>query len=52
MSMFQHDLPALFVGVALCTIAAGLFAFSLLGRRIADIDCRSPERSPRCTAFD
>jgi sigma-B regulation protein RsbU (phosphoserine phosphatase) len=38
MSMFQHDLPALFVGVALCTIAAGLFAFSLLGRRISDID--------------
>ena len=34
----QADLPALIVGVALCTIAAGLFAFALLGRRIANID--------------
>jgi phosphoserine phosphatase RsbU/P len=38
LAMFQHDLPALIVGVALCTIAAGLFAFALLGRRISDID--------------
>ncbi|HJT16890.1 MAG TPA: hypothetical protein VJ853_05865, partial [Thermoanaerobaculia bacterium] len=37
-AMFQHDLPALVVGVALCTIAAGLFAFALLGRRISNID--------------
>jgi len=35
---FQADLPALIVGVAVCTIAAGLFAFSLLGRRVGDID--------------
>lgn len=34
----QADLPALIVGVALCTIAAGLFAFTFLGRRIANID--------------
>jgi phosphoserine phosphatase RsbU/P len=37
---FQNDLPALIVGVAVCTIAAGLFAFSMLGRRIEDIDLR------------
>src|SRR5262249_35412653 len=37
---FQSDLPSLIVGVAVCTIAAGLFAFSLLGRRIADVDLR------------
>ncbi|HUJ14102.1 MAG TPA: PP2C family protein-serine/threonine phosphatase [Thermoanaerobaculia bacterium] len=35
---FQHDLPALIVGVALCTIAAGLLAFALFGRRISNID--------------
>jgi len=35
---FEQDLPALFVGIALCTIAAGLFAFALLGRRISNID--------------
>src|SRR6266513_225182 len=38
LQMLQQDLPALIVGVALCTIAAGLFAFALLGRRIANID--------------
>src|SRR5438105_4915232 len=38
LAMLQNDLPALIVGVALCTIAAGLFAFGLLGRRIANID--------------
>src|SRR6266550_2984246 len=38
LQMLQQDLPALIVGVALCTIAAGLFAFGLLGRRIANID--------------
>ena len=37
---FQHDLPALIVGVAVCTIAVGLLAFSLLGRKIVDIDLR------------
>ena len=37
---FQNDLPALIVGIAVCTIAAFLFAFSLLGRKIADIDLR------------
>jgi phosphoserine phosphatase RsbU/P len=35
---FQQDLPALVVGVALCTIAVGLSAFTFLGRRIANID--------------
>ena len=35
---FQHDIPSMIVGVALCTIAIGLFAFGMLGRRIADID--------------
>jgi sigma-B regulation protein RsbU (phosphoserine phosphatase) len=38
LAMLQNDVPALIVGVALCTIAAGLFAFGLLGRRIANID--------------
>src|SRR2546423_8416615 len=38
LAMLQNDLPALIVGVALCTIAAGLLAFALLGRRIANID--------------
>ena len=37
-AMFQDDLPAFIVGVALCTIALGLFAFALLGRNISNID--------------
>ena len=37
---FQNDIPALVVGVAVCTIAVGLFGFSLLGRRLTDIDLR------------
>ena len=36
--MLQNDLPALIVGVALCTIAIGLFVFGLLDRQISDID--------------
>ncbi|HLJ73300.1 MAG TPA: hypothetical protein VKU62_01850, partial [Thermoanaerobaculia bacterium] len=37
-AVFHHDFSTLVVAIALCTIGVALCAFSLLGRRISNID--------------